>query len=61
MYKILIRITGSRISNQLRHVNTICKRWRDITVEKGIADDRKVKIVTFIWYYIVNIQSDFDA
>jgi len=42
---MLIRITGSRISNQLRHVNTIC---RDVTVEKGIVDDRTVKIVTFV-------------
>jgi len=29
------------ISNQLRHVNTICMRWRDVNVEKGIIDDKK--------------------
>jgi len=30
MYQVLIRITGSRIKNQL-HVNTIRRRWRDVT------------------------------
>jgi len=29
-------------------VNTICRRRRDFTVEKGIVNDRKVKTVTFI-------------
>jgi len=48
MYKIQIRITGSQISNQMRHVNTICRRLRHVTVEKEIVDDRKVKIVTFM-------------
>jgi len=29
-------------------VNTICRIWRDVTVEKGIVNDRKVKIVTCV-------------
>jgi len=36
-------IAVSRISNQLPHVNTICSKWRDVTVEKGIVDKRKIK------------------
>jgi len=26
------RLSGSRISNQLRHIKTICRKWRDVNV-----------------------------
>jgi len=39
-----------RFSNidQLRHVKTIFRRCRDVTIDKWIDDDNKFKIVMFV-------------
>ena len=46
--KIVVIGTRPRISNQLRHVNTIGTGCRDVTIHKRKIYNRKVEIISLI-------------